>query len=251
MIRKKSLLLGMVLMGLVGGASYIYNCRTRVRIPSPESMDNPAVAKAFNRVAGWPQMRLLRWYVVRRILRLTNQGHAVDIGCGPGHLVFELAGQAPDFHLTGIDLSDEVLTQAKNTAVQIGFSHVVDFKKGSAQEIPLPDNSLDLVVSTLSLHHWSNPGVVFDEISRVLRPGGSYLIFDLRRDMAAPFYLLIWFATRIIVPRALKEVNEPLGSRNAAYTIQEARNLMAQSNLTGWQISAGPLWVVIEGSIKD
>ena len=34
-------------------------------------------------------------------------------------------------------------------------------------------------------------------------------------------------------------------------TIQEARNLMAQSNLTGWQISAGPLWVVIEGRIKD
>ena len=250
MKRKVSFLLGLSLAGLIGGAGYIYRSRTKFRVPTAESMDNPAVADAFNRVAGWPQMRLLRWYVIRRILMLTKQGKAVDIGCGPGHLAFELAGQAPDFHLTGIDLSDEVLTQAKNKAVQQGSTHTVNFKKGSAQEIPFPDNSLDLVISTLSLHHWSDPSAVFDEISRVLRPGGFYLIFDLRRDMAAPFYLLIWFVTRIIVPHALKKVNEPMGSRNAAYTVQEAKQLMAKSNLPGWQITSGPLWIVVEGSIK-
>jgi len=84
-----------------------------------------------------------------------------------------------------------------------------------------------------------------------LRPGGAFLIFDLRRDMAAPFYLLLWFVTRLVVPRALREVNEPLGSRDAAYTIQEAAHLVKASNLSGWQVSAGPLWLVVEGKTED
>ena len=69
-------------------------------------------------------------------------------------------------------------------------------RRGTWRRSPFPDDSLDLVVSTLSLHHWRDPVGVLDEIARVLRrpepaegqPGGSFLVFDLRRDMAAPFY---------------------------------------------------------------
>jgi len=98
-----------------------------------------------------------------------------------------------------------------------------------------------LVVSTLSLHHWSDPVAVLDEITRVLRPGGSLLIFDLRRDMAAPFWLLLWFVTRVVVPAALRRANEPLSSRDAAYTPQEAAQLAAQSRLSGWRRSSRDL----------
>ncbi|HKQ18059.1 MAG TPA: methyltransferase domain-containing protein, partial [Solirubrobacterales bacterium] len=42
------------------------------------------------------------------------------------------------------------------------------------------DGSFDVVVSTLSLHHWSDPAAVFAEIGRVLRPGGVALVYDLR-----------------------------------------------------------------------
>jgi hypothetical protein len=86
-----------------------------------------------------------------------------------------------------------------------------------------------------------------------LRPGGSFLIFDLRRDMAAPCWLLLWFATHVIVPAALRQVNEPLGSCNASYTPQEAARLAAeslatQSRLSGWRVTCGPLWLTIEGT---
>jgi ubiquinone/menaquinone biosynthesis C-methylase UbiE len=236
-----------VLLCLLGGAYYVYQSRMRERVPSPESMDSPAVAAAFNRVASWPQMRLLRWYVAKRIMSLAQRGQAVDVGCGPGHLVFKLARQAPGLHITGIDLSDEVLTQAETYGTRAGFDERVRFKKGSAQQIPFPDKSLDLVISTLSLHHWTQPTAVLDEVARVLRPGGAFIIFDLRRDMAAPFYVLLWFATRFVVPKALRDVEEPMGSRNAAYTVQEATKLARKSKLTGWRVIAGPLWLVIEG----
>ena len=238
---------GLLLAGLLGGAWRVYQARERERVPSPESMDSPVVAAAFNRVAGWPQMRLLRWYVARRIKSLAQQGEAVDIGCGPGHLIFDLARQMPDLQLTGVDMSDEVLEQAGNYAAQYGFGDRVTFKKGSAQAVPFPDDSFDLVISTLSLHHWSQPEAALDEVARIVRPGGAFLIFDLRRDMAAPFYLLLWFATRVIVPRTLRQVNEPLGSRNAAYTVQEAARLAENSQLPGLRVIAGPLWLVIEG----
>lgn len=242
---------GLVLGVLLAGAWRVYNSREKERLPGKEGLDSPDVAAAFNRVASWPQMRLIRWYVVRRILRIVQQGQAVDLGCGPGHLVFNLAQQAPELHITGMDLSEEMVTQAEKYATQYGFDDRVSFKLGSAQEIPFPNGSFDLVVSTLSLHHWNQPIAVFNEVSRVLRPGGAFLIFDLRRDMVAPFYLLLWFATRFIVPKALRQVNEPMQSRNASYTFQEALHLIGSSNLSGWRIIEGPLWLMIEGRTTE
>jgi ubiquinone/menaquinone biosynthesis C-methylase UbiE len=200
-------------------------------------------------------MRLLRCFVARRAVRMAHTGEAVDLGCGPGHLAIKLAQLACGFRVTGVDLSDEMLAQAEGHARQAGLGDRVSFCQGDAARIPFPDGSLDLVVSTLSLHHWSDPVAVLDEIARVLRPGGAFLVFDLRRDLAAPFYLLLWFATTCVVPLALRRVNEPLSSRDASYTLQEAARLVEQSQLAGsaslttggWRIATGPLWLIVEG----
>jgi ubiquinone/menaquinone biosynthesis C-methylase UbiE len=153
--------------------------------------------------------------------------------------------------VTGVDLSDEMLGRAELHARNHRLSEWVTFRKGDAVQIPFPDYSLDLLVSTLSLHHWAAPVPVLDEIARVLRPGGAFLIFDLRRDMAMPFWLLLWFATRFVVPAALRQANEPLGSRDAAYSPEEAAILAWQSRLSGWRVSQGPLWLTIEGKIQS
>lgn len=238
--------------------SSIFRQRTRQRVPSPEGIEDPAIAAGFNRVARWPQMKLLRWYVARRAVIRQAQGEAVDLGCGPGYLAVELARHAPGLHVTGIDLSDQMLAEAERFAAQVGYEDQVSFRRGDVARIPFPDNSLDLVVSTLSLHHWSDPVAVLDEIARVLRepqphaeqPSGAFLVFDLRRDMAPPFYLLLWFATRFVVPRTLRRANEPLASRNAAYSVQEAAELARSSQLQGWQVTSGPLWLAIEGRYR-
>jgi len=225
----------------------VYSRRSRERVVSHEGLDDPDVAQAFNRMATLPQMALIRWFVARRAMAIKQEGQAADLGCGPGHLAIKLAQAAPDLQVTGIDLSDEMLVEAERYARRSGLEDRIAFKQGNAAQIPFPDASLDLVVSTLSLHHWSDPVGVLDEIARVLRPGGSFLVFDLRRDMIAPFYLLLWFVTHCVVPRALRRVNEPLGSRDAAFTPQEAAHLAGQSRLTGWRVTYGPLWLTIEG----
>jgi ubiquinone/menaquinone biosynthesis C-methylase UbiE len=260
-------------MALLGGLSaaatftawQVYNRRSRERVFSYEGVEDPGIAEAFNRIATLPPMDLMRWFVVRRAVSLVERqavamkqtGQAVDLGCGPGHLVFRLAQAAPALQITGVDLSDEMLLQAEQHARRSGLQERVSLKKGDAAQIPFPENSLDLVISTLSLHHWSDPVSVLDEMARVLRPpdpdtgqpGGSFVIFDLRRDMGAPFYLLFWFVTRYVAPQALRRVNEPLGSRDAAFTLHEALRLAEKSRLTGWRVTQGPLWLTIEGTL--
>jgi ubiquinone/menaquinone biosynthesis C-methylase UbiE len=259
--RRRIAFFGSLAAAILFAAWRIYGRRSRERVVSHEGLDDPAVAQGFNRIATLPQMRFLRWLAIRRAVAMKQAGQAADLGCGPGHLVIELARAAPYSQVTGIDLSDEMLVKAERRARHSGLQERIAFKKGDAAQIPFPDDSLDLVVSTLSLHHWSDPIGVLDEIARVLRcpategsaegqPGGSFLVFDLRRDMAAPFYLLLWFATHCVVPRALRRVNEPLGSRDASFTPQEAARLAGQSRLTGWRVTHGPLWLTIEGTLR-
>lgn len=247
MTDKRKLLLTVLTGAAIAGA-YVYAQRPQGRIPSPEGIEDPGVAAGFRRVASWPQMQLLRRYVAGRALRLADAGEAADLGCGPGDLVLLLARQAPKLRLTGIDLSDEMLAEAeRRAAVNAALSDRVAFRKGDAARVPLPNGSQDLVVSTLSLHHWSDPVAALDEIARVLRSGGAFMIFDLRRDLSPPLYLLLWFATRFVVPGALRRAGEPLGSRNAAYTPDEAILLAQESRLSGWRVTRGPLWLTIEG----
>jgi ubiquinone/menaquinone biosynthesis C-methylase UbiE len=232
---------------LLAGLWRVFVRRSQERIPNQEGIENPEVATAFEWVSRTPQMRWIRHFVISQAARLRDHGEAVDLGCGAGQLVLEMTQQAPGLHVTGIDLSEKMLADARQSTQQAGLEDRVNFRMGNVEEIPFPDQSLDLVISTVSLHHWTEPVKVLNEIDRILKPGGAFYIFDLRRDMALPFYLLIWFATQFIVPAALHKVNEPMASRNASYTVQELSDLVQQSRLRGGQVTAGPIWVVLEG----
>ena len=237
----------LLLVILLAGLWRVFARRSQERIPSPEGIEDPEVAVAFEWVSSMPQMRWIRHFVVSQAAWLKDHGEAVDLGCGAGQLVMEMARKVPGLHVTGVDLSEKMLADARQSAQQSGLEDRVDFRLGNVEQIPFPDQSLDLVISTASLHHWTDPLKVLDEVDRVLKPGGDYYIFDLRRDMALPFYLLIWFATQFIVPAALHRFNEPMGSRNASYTVEELTDLTRQSRLNVGQVTTGPIWIVLAG----
>ena len=250
--RQKWWWLGGLATGLLAAAGWnIYSRRSLERIPSVEGLEDPDVAQAYGWVARTPQMRLARYFVARRAAEMMPEGIAADLGCGPGLLAIELARQAAGLRVVGVDVAPEMLTQGQELARQSGVEEHVSFRLGDVAQLPFPDASLDLVISTFSLHHWSEPVPVLDEMARVLRPGGAFLVVDLRRDMVPPAYLLLWFAQHVVVPAALRYLGEPLGSRNAAYTLDEAAALAEQSRLRSWRVTAGPLWLTIEGVQED
>ena len=248
-MRRRHLAFGLLFGSAAVAAWALYSRRPLARVAGPEGLDDPEVARGYGWVSRTPQMALMRRLVANRAAGMMPLGAAVDLGCGPGLLTIKLAQTAPGLRVTGVDLSPEMLAQAEEHAWDAALSDRVDFRLGDASRMPFADGSLDLAVSTLSLHHWSDPVAVLNEIARVLRPGGAFLIADLRRDMPPPFYLLVWFATKVVVPPTLRRIGEPLASRNAAYDPYEIARLAQASRLTGWSMTTGPLWLIVEGKM--
>jgi SAM-dependent methyltransferase len=113
----------------------------------------------------------------------------LEVGCGPGHLSIRLAREHR-LAVTGLDLDPAMIERARANAerAQPGAEASPAFVLGDVASLPFADGSIDLVVSTLSMHHWAEPAKGLAEIGRVLRPGGRALIWDFRPGGGLPFH---------------------------------------------------------------
>jgi ubiquinone/menaquinone biosynthesis C-methylase UbiE len=123
----------------------------------------------------------------RRIARdvvgaVPPNGSVLDVGTGPGRLLTEIASLRADVRITGIDPASDMIDAARRNLAWAG-------ERASAEvadvvDLPFADGTFDVVVSSLSLHHWADPIRGGAEVARVRRPGGQIRIYDLR---SAPF----------------------------------------------------------------
>jgi ubiquinone/menaquinone biosynthesis C-methylase UbiE len=105
-----------------------------------------------------------------------NGGRVLDVGTGPGVLLVELARRRPDLSLSGVDLSADMVAAARRNLAPFGDR--AGAQVGDVTSLPFPDHSFDLIVSSLSLHHWDQPEAGAAELGRVVKPGGRVHIYD-------------------------------------------------------------------------
>ncbi|MFL6184509.1 MAG: class I SAM-dependent methyltransferase [Actinomycetes bacterium] len=129
--------------------------------------------------------RLLLGSLVRRIAgdvaAVAPAGARVlEVGCGPGQLSVRLARQH-GLEVTGLDLDPAMIARAQANTDRPGTGERrPSFLVGDVAALAFPDRSFDLVVSTLSMHHWADPAAGLAEIGRVLRPDARALVWDFR-----------------------------------------------------------------------
>ena len=136
-------------------------------------------ARAYDRHSRWLLGSLFHGIERDIIASAPPDARVLEVGSGPGHLSIRLARHAA-FEVTGLDLDPAMINQARaNAAHDLPGGRAPTFVVGDVAELPFRDDSFDLVVSTFSMHHWSDPTAGLNEIARVVQPDGRVLIWDL------------------------------------------------------------------------
>jgi ubiquinone/menaquinone biosynthesis C-methylase UbiE len=204
-----------------------------------EGIDDPCVADAFSALQELPQFRMMRNKIVEHVIAPSIGGpilegmSLLDLGCGTGHLLKAFydesaRGRLPKLMLHGIDIGAESVRICREKFAAVNITEM-ELREADGADMPYADESMNIVVTSLSLHHWTEPLRVLDEIYRVLKPGGLLVLFDMRRDCRRFWHWLLGLATRVVVAKPLRKVREPLGSLLAAYTLEELKELMIKT----------------------
>ena len=183
------------------------------------------------------------WMETKDILKSgISGGHALELGPGPGYLGLEWLKNTEGALLKGLDISPDMIDIARRNASEYGLTERVEYTQGNGEQIPFPDETFDAVFSNGSLHEWAQPQATFNEIWRVLKPGGRFYISDLRRDIFVLLKWLMWLATK---PKNIR--SGLLSSINAAYTSAELADLARGSRLRHYDVSSNPIGLKLTG----
>lgn len=142
-----------------------------------------------------------RWLrsLVRRVTALSPRT-IVDLATGTGDVALALARAVPQAAITGVDLSEGMLTEARKKADKAGAK--IEFICADALEMPLADNSADVVTIAYGLRNFENIAGGLERMFHLLLPGGTLFILELAEPVNPVMHAGYVLYTRTLVPTA-------------------------------------------------
>ncbi len=173
------------------------------------------------------------WGVWDQHVRAEGPVTVVDLGCGPGMLLPQLRQRLPQARLIGVEVQPVMLETAREVAADCGAEIVT---ADLAAALPLADGAADVVVAVMSFHELQFPPPLLDEVFRLLKPGGIFVLYDwvkrplsaylgdkeLSEDLLQHFREHCLFSTEdltFLTQRAGMSVREVVGRRGGNFAI--------------------------------
>ncbi len=138
-----------------------------------------------SRFAAWLQNVIARrrlaaglYHEIEAQLPPLTEGKLLDVGTGSGLQLEAIHEVRPRMELFGLDLSPAAIRVARRNLAGLA----VDLRVGSIDEAPYEDGTFDIVTCNASMSYWKDPVACFNEIYRILKPGGSAVLFEPQKD---------------------------------------------------------------------
>jgi ubiquinone/menaquinone biosynthesis C-methylase UbiE len=161
--------------------------------------------------------------------------HALDLGCGGGHVAYAMAPHAKK--VTASDLSAEMLAAVVATATSKGFGNI-ETVQTSAEKLPFADATFDMLGCRYSAHHWQDVDAGFREARRVLKRGATAVFIDVY----APAKPLL--DTHLQAIELLRDTSHVRDYAISEWTDKLARAGFAVSALRTWRVRMDfPVWI--------
>lgn len=150
-----------------------------------------------------PFMGRMWWRIAGEVARRAPQGGSVaDLGCGPGSILRRIRRLRPDIALMGTDIDPMMIRIAERRAQ----GQQITFAIASIEKQPVPDQSVDLAMSTLMFHHLQpeTKRAAIREVRRILKPEGIFLLCDFSKPSEKHWFLSLEFWRHIepeIIPQ--------------------------------------------------
>lgn len=136
------------------------------------------------------------------LLNLKSEDNLLDVGCGTGTLLILAKERYPQIKMTGIDVDPKVLSIARNKTQKAKLE--IEYLEASSGKLPFTDASLNVVVSSLVFHHLPTDvkKQTIEEIYRILKKGGRFLIVDFGKKDGIVLYFLDFITKLLKLPES-------------------------------------------------
>jgi ubiquinone/menaquinone biosynthesis C-methylase UbiE len=166
--------------------------------------------------------------------KVAGDSVVLDVACGPGLVACEFAKIAQ--HVTGIDLTEKMIEQAKNRQKETGLTNL-SWDIGTASPLPYASETFSAVVTRYSFHHFLDPKTVLAEMIRVCMPSGVILI----ADAALP-------VDKVDAYNHMEKLRDP--SHTKALSFEEWEQLLNESGLRNLQRGSYKVPMELEKQLK-
>jgi len=162
----------------------------------------------------------------------------LDLGSGAGLDVLLSARRVgPEGKAYGLDMTDEMLAEARKNQSAAGIANA-EFLRGHIEDIPLPENSTDVIISNCVINLSSNKDRVLSEVFRVLKPGGRFAVSDIVLKRPLP-------------EKLQKDMAAWTGCVAGALLEEEYRKKLAEAGFTGIDVEVTRIYDLCDPSLES